>query len=81
MKLLRARPSSGSTVGIIKSGLTKYVVVSGSHFKATLHKVVEPPGDQRNEQRLSLVLFNGSREDMRLKSATGEYLVLSIGPM
>jgi isopenicillin N synthase-like dioxygenase len=44
-------------------------VVSGGHFKATLHKVAEPPDDQRDEQRLSLVLFNGSKGDMRLQPA------------
>jgi isopenicillin N synthase-like dioxygenase len=44
-------------------------IVSGGHFKATLHKVAEPPEDQRHEQRLSLVLFNGSKGDMRLQPA------------
>jgi len=45
-------------------------VISGGHFKATLHKVADPPVDQQNEQRLSLVFFNGSIGDMRLKPAT-----------
>lgn len=44
-------------------------IVSGGHFKATLHKVAEPPEDQRHEQRLSLVLFNGSKGDIRLQPA------------
>ncbi|GAD94114.1 hypothetical protein PVAR5_2735 [Paecilomyces variotii No. 5] len=44
-------------------------IVSGGHFKATLHRVAEPPEDQRHEQRLSLVLFNGSKGDMRLQPA------------
>jgi hypothetical protein len=42
-------------------------VVSGGHFKATLHKVAQPPADQEHEQRLSLVLFNASKGDMRLR--------------
>lgn len=69
-------------------------MISGGHFKATLHKgkepcysipaiiertradlillVAEPPVDQENEQRLSLVFFNGSKGDMRLKPAMGK---------
>lgn len=50
-------------------------VISGGHFKATLHKVAEPPEDQRHEQRLSLVLFNGSKGDMRLKPVTESPLI------
>jgi len=50
-------------------------VVSGGHFKATLHKVAEPPADQLHEQRLSLVLFNGSKGDMRLKPAMESPLI------
>jgi isopenicillin N synthase-like dioxygenase len=42
-------------------------VISGGHFKATLHKVAEPPEDQQHEQRLSLVQFNASKGDMRLR--------------
>jgi len=50
-------------------------VISGGHFKATLHKVAEPPADQENEQRLSLVFFNGSKGDMRLKPAMESPLI------
>ncbi|KAH7369763.1 hypothetical protein BKA65DRAFT_544490 [Rhexocercosporidium sp. MPI-PUGE-AT-0058] len=50
-------------------------VISGGHFKATLHKVAEPPEDQRHEHRLSLVLFNGSKGDMRLKPMTESPLI------
>ncbi|OWP04495.1 hypothetical protein B2J93_1354 [Marssonina coronariae] len=50
-------------------------VISGGHFKATLHKVADPPEDQRHEQRLSLVLFNGSKGDMRLKPVTESPLI------
>ncbi|KUJ14690.1 Clavaminate synthase-like protein [Mollisia scopiformis] len=50
-------------------------VISGGHFKATLHKVSEPPADQQHEQRLSLVFFNGSKGDMRLKPVTESPLI------
>ena len=33
-------------------------IVSGGQFKATLHKVTEPPADQQGVERLLLVLFN-----------------------
>lgn len=42
-------------------------IISGGHFKATLHKVADTPTDQQNLQRLSLVLFNASRGDLRLR--------------
>lgn len=57
----------------VKSDLT--TVISGGHFKATLHKVSEPPTDQQHEQRLSLVFFNGSKGNMRLKPMTGEWII------
>lgn len=50
-------------------------VISGGHFKATLHKVADPPVDQQHEQRLSLVFFNGSTGDMRLKPAIESPLI------
>ncbi|PBP20810.1 hypothetical protein BUE80_DR008431 [Diplocarpon rosae] len=50
-------------------------VISGGHFKATLHKVADPPEDQRHEPRLSLVLFNGSKGNMRLKPLTESPLI------
>ncbi|KAK0113789.1 hypothetical protein ONS96_014644 [Cadophora gregata f. sp. sojae] len=56
-------------------GTEAWLVISGGHFKATLHKVAEPPEDQRHEKRLSLVLFNGSKGDMRLKPLTESPLI------
>ncbi|RXK41976.1 hypothetical protein M231_00697 [Tremella mesenterica] len=44
-------------------------IISGGHFKATRHRVVEPPEDQRTFERLSLVLFNASESDMRVQPA------------
>lgn len=44
-------------------------IISGGHFKATLHKVADTPADQQHLQRLSLVLFNASRGDLRLQPA------------
>ncbi|KAK8864129.1 hypothetical protein IAR55_001375 [Kwoniella newhampshirensis] len=41
-------------------------ILSGGHFKATRHRVFEPPEDQRDEERLSLVLFNASEGSLRM---------------
>lgn len=46
-------------------------IVSGGHFKATRHRVFKPPVDQRNSERLSLVLFNSSVGDLRMTPAAG----------
>lgn len=46
-------------------------IVSGGHFKATRHRVYKPPVDQRNSDRLSLVLFNSSVGDLRMTPAHG----------
>lgn len=44
-------------------------IVSGGHFKATRHRVYQPPADQLHEERLSLVLFNSSLGNMRMEPA------------
>ncbi|KAK3723620.1 hypothetical protein LTR37_001501 [Vermiconidia calcicola] len=44
-------------------------IISGGHFKATRHKVTDTPSDQEHEERLSLVQFNASAGDLRLKPA------------
>ena len=44
-------------------------IISGGHFKATLHKVADTPPDQQHLHRLSLVMFNASRGDLRLRPA------------
>ncbi|TVY68814.1 Gibberellin 20 oxidase [Lachnellula suecica] len=54
-------------------------VISGGHFKATLHKVADPPADQEHEQRLSLVFFNGSKGDMQSPLLQREGFVLKQG--
>ena len=48
------------------------LVVSGGHFRATRHRVHQPPPSQENVERLSLVLFNGSKGDLRMEPAWGE---------
>lgn len=45
------------------------LVVSGGHFRATRHRVVDPPKDQLKEDRLSLVLFQASEGDLRMEPA------------
>ncbi|WWD18847.1 hypothetical protein CI109_103302 [Kwoniella shandongensis] len=41
-------------------------ILSGGHFKATRHRVFQPPDDQLHEERLSLVLFNASEGSLRM---------------
>ncbi|OCF31063.1 hypothetical protein I316_07334 [Kwoniella heveanensis BCC8398] len=55
-------------------------LVSGGHFRATRHRVVDPPEDQRKEERLSLVLFQASEGDLRMEPAYGD-LVFSESPL
>lgn len=47
-------------------------IVSGGHFKATLHRVFKPPADQLHLERLSLVLFNSSVGDLQMGPAMGK---------
>ncbi|OCF53966.1 hypothetical protein L486_08541 [Kwoniella mangroviensis CBS 10435] len=44
-------------------------IISGGHFKATRHRVYQPPSDQAHEQRLSLVLFNAAEGSLRVSPA------------
>ncbi|KAK2596208.1 hypothetical protein QQS21_006356 [Conoideocrella luteorostrata] len=50
-------------------------IVSGGHFKATRHRVYQPPVDQLHEERLSLVLFNSSVGDLRMTPAQESPLI------
>ncbi|KAF5697974.1 leucoanthocyanidin dioxygenase [Fusarium mundagurra] len=50
-------------------------IVSGGHLKATRHRVYKPPVDQRNYERLSLVLFNSSVGDLRMTPAAESPLI------
>ncbi|ORY26774.1 hypothetical protein BCR39DRAFT_594660 [Naematelia encephala] len=42
-------------------------VLSAGHFKATLHRVVLPPDDQLEAERLSLILFQAVKSDLTLQ--------------
>ena len=46
-------------------------VVSGGHFRATRHRVAQPPDSQSTFERLSLVCFNGSKGDLRMQPCWG----------
>ncbi|WVW85170.1 hypothetical protein I302_107208 [Kwoniella bestiolae CBS 10118] len=50
-------------------------IVSGGHFKATRHRVYQPPADQAHEERLSLVLFNSSVGDLRMTPVSNSPLI------
>jgi hypothetical protein len=58
--------------------LTTTKVVSGGHFRATRHRVVDPPEDQLKEERLSIVLFQASEGDLRMEPAYGEAPALAL---
>lgn len=42
-------------------------IISAGQFKATLHKVAAAPEDQEQTERLSIVLFNSAKPDLRLQ--------------
>ncbi|OCF57473.1 hypothetical protein L486_04931 [Kwoniella mangroviensis CBS 10435] len=42
-------------------------LISGGHFRATRHRVHNPPPSQETFERLSVVLFNGSKGDLRMQ--------------
>ncbi|KAL7421073.1 hypothetical protein Q5752_003957 [Cryptotrichosporon argae] len=44
-------------------------LVSGGHFRATRHRVVDPPADQMRSDRLSIVLFQAAEGDLRMEPA------------
>lgn len=50
-------------------------IVSGGHFKATLHKVADTPPDQQHLERLSIVQFNASLGDVKLAPAMESPLI------
>lgn len=54
-------------------------IVSGGHFKATLHRVFQPPADQLDQERLSLVLFNSSVGELRMTPAVESPLIQRVG--
>jgi len=54
-------------------------VLSGGHFQATLHKVADPPSDQRDKERLSLVLFNAPKGSLRLSPVMESPLIQRSG--
>ncbi|WVQ78698.1 hypothetical protein IAT38_000785 [Cryptococcus sp. DSM 104549] len=56
-------------------------VISAGHFKATLHRVVEPPADQLREDRLSLILFQAVKGDLTLKPFEESPLIQRKGPV
>ncbi|KAI0797310.1 hypothetical protein BC629DRAFT_1502893 [Irpex lacteus] len=45
--------------------------LSGGFYKATIHRVFQPPEDQRGYERLSLIYFGYPDEDVKLLPASG----------
>ncbi|KAK4686180.1 hypothetical protein P7C73_g3952, partial [Tremellales sp. Uapishka_1] len=56
-------------------------VISAGHFKATLHRVVEPPADQLYDDRLSLILFQAVKGDLILKPIEDSPKIQRDGPV
>ncbi|KAL7421071.1 hypothetical protein Q5752_003955 [Cryptotrichosporon argae] len=50
-------------------------ILSGGHFKATRHRVFEPPEDQRTFERLSIVIFQSSIGDLVMEPADESPLI------
>jgi len=40
--------------------------LSGGFYKATIHRVVQPPADQRNQTRLGVFYFSMPSDDVKL---------------
>lgn len=45
--------------------------LSGGFYKATIHRVFQPPEDQRGYERLSLIYFGYPDEDVKLLPVSG----------
>ncbi|WVQ64258.1 uncharacterized protein L199_002420 [Kwoniella botswanensis] len=56
-------------------------ILSGGHFKATLHKVNRPPADQMTFERLSIVQFNSGIGDLRLQPIKESKLIQREGTL
>lgn len=53
--------------------------LSGGFYKATIHRVVQPPEDQRNHTRLGLIYFTVPDEDVKLVPFTGSPVLQRAG--
>ena len=54
-------------------------MLSGGYYKATIHRVVQPPTDQRGYTRLGLFFFGSANEDVRLVPVAESPILLRVG--
>ncbi len=53
--------------------------LSGGFYKATIHRVFQPPADQRGYTRLGAFYFAFADEDVRLSPVTGSPVLEKVG--
>lgn len=53
--------------------------LSGGYYKATIHRVVQPPVDQRGLARLGLFYFTLPNDDVRLVPVSGSAVLEKYG--
>ncbi|PIL28642.1 hypothetical protein GSI_08684 [Ganoderma sinense ZZ0214-1] len=52
--------------GLVVNAGDSMEMLSGGYYKATIHRVVQPPPDQREYPRLGMFFFGSADEDVRL---------------
>lgn len=65
--------------GIVVNAGDAMEFLSGGFYKATIHRVVQPPEDQRNHTRLGLIYFTVPDEDVKLVPFTGSPVLQRAG--
>jgi isopenicillin N synthase-like dioxygenase len=53
--------------------------ISGGFYKATIHRVVQPPEDQRGYTRLGIFYFANPNNDMVLETVAGSPVLEKLG--
>ena len=54
-------------------------MLSGGFYKATIHRVVQPPADQRGYERLGLFYFGYPSDDVKLVPVSGSPVLERVG--
>ena len=71
-------PSPYSRVQIVNAG-DSMEMLSGGFYKATIHRVIQPPVDQRNIPRLGIFYFTMAKDDTKLVPFTDSALLQKEG--
>ena len=54
-------------------------MLSGGYYKATIHRVFQPPADQRGYMRLTLLYFGYANDDVRLVPSVQSPVLQRVG--